>query len=148
MTEKICSIQALNDVRAAHTSDVAMRIGAAETAGKIRKNILICGGTGCTSSGSTALREAFERELTAAGIADEIKLVTTGCFGLCALGPIVIVYPDGTFYSMVKPEDIAEIVDSHLVNGKVVERGTHESLLKLDGVYARMDRIQSGAANN
>ncbi len=126
--EKITSFEALNDARNAHVADVAMRVGAAETNGKIRKNILICGGTGCTSSGSTALREAFERELAAAGIADEIKLVTTGCFGLCALGPIVIVYPDGTFYSMVKPEDIAEIVDSHLVGGKVVERLEYHEL--------------------
>ena len=125
---KISNIQALNEARAAYAPDVALRIGQAETNGKIRKNILICGGTGCTSSGSMALREAFEKELAAAGIADEIKLVTTGCFGLCALGPIVIVYPDGTFYSMVKPEDIAEIVDSHLVNGKVVERLEYHEL--------------------
>ena len=128
MIEKITSVQALNEVRAAHVSDVAMRVGSTEPVGKIRKNILICGGTGCTSSSSTALREAFEKELAAKGIADEIKLVTTGCFGLCALGPIVIVYPDGTFYSMVKPEDIAEIVDSHLIGGNVVERLEYHEL--------------------
>ncbi|MBQ9779191.1 MAG: NAD(P)H-dependent oxidoreductase subunit E, partial [Clostridia bacterium] len=98
-----------------------MRLGANEAAGKIRKHVLICGGTGCTSSGSAALRAALEAELAAKGIADEIKIVTTGCFGLCALGPIMIVYPEGTFYSMVKPENIAEIVDSHLIGGKVVE---------------------------
>ena len=126
--EKITSFQTLNEMRAAYAPDVAMRTGAAASNGKIRKNILICGGTGCTSSGSMALREAFEREIAAAGIADEIKIVTTGCFGLCALGPIVIVYPDGTFYSMVKPEDIAEIVDSHLVNGNVVERLEYHEL--------------------
>ncbi len=119
---KITSIEALNALREAHLCDVAMRTGSAAPVGKIRKHVLICGGTGCTSSGSTALRKALEAELAAKGIADEIKIVTTGCFGLCALGPIVIVYPEGTFYSMVKTDDIAEIVDSHLIGGTVVER--------------------------
>ena len=119
---KINSVEALNQAREAHQIDVAMRLGAKEAAGKIRKHILICGGTGCTSSGSAALLKALEAELAAKGIADEIKIVTTGCFGLCALGPIMIVYPEGTFYSMVKTEDIAEIVDSHLIGGQVVER--------------------------
>ncbi len=119
---KITSIEALGALREAHLCDVAMRTGSAAPVGKIRKHVLICGGTGCTSSGSGALRKALESELAAKGIADEIKIVTTGCFGLCALGPIVIVYPEGTFYSMVKTEDIAEIVDSHLIGGTVVER--------------------------
>ena len=88
----------------------------------IRSHVLICGGTGCTSSGSAALREALEKELTAQGLNDEIKIVTTGCFGLCALGPVMIVYPDGTFYSMVKPEDIPEIVEEHLLKGRPVAR--------------------------
>ena len=86
----------------------------------IRSHVLICGGTGCTSSGSASLREALEKELTAQGLNDEIKIVTTGCFGLCALGPVMIVYPDGTFYSMVKPEDIPEIVEEHLLKGRPV----------------------------
>ena len=88
----------------------------------IRSHVLICGGTGCTSSGSASLREALEKELTAQGLNDEIKIVTTGCFGLCALGPVMIVYPDGTFYSMVKPEDIPEIVEEHLLKGRPVAR--------------------------
>ncbi|MDD7676542.1 MAG: NADH-quinone oxidoreductase subunit NuoF [Eubacteriales bacterium] len=88
----------------------------------IRSHVLICGGTGGTSSGSAALREALEKELTAQGLNDEIKIVTTGCFGLCALGPVMIVYPDGTFYSMVKPEDIPEIVEEHLLKGRPVAR--------------------------
>ncbi|MBE6702581.1 MAG: NADH-quinone oxidoreductase subunit NuoF [Ruminococcaceae bacterium] len=119
---KINSVEALNAAKEAHLNDVAMRTGSAEVVGKIRKHVLICGGTGCTSSGSTALRTALENELAAKGIADEIKIVTTGCFGLCALGPIVIVYPEGTFYSLVKTDDIPEIVKSHLIDGKVVER--------------------------
>jgi len=88
----------------------------------IRSHVLICGGTGCTSSGSTALRVALEKELEAKGLTEEIKIVTTGCFGLCALGPIMIVYPEGTFYSMVTPEDIPEIVDEHLLKGRPVAR--------------------------
>lgn len=87
-----------------------------------RSHVLICGGTGCTSSGSTALRQALEKELAANELQDEIKIVTTGCFGLCALGPVMIVYPDGTFYSMVKPEDIPEIVEEHLLKGRPVAR--------------------------
>ncbi|MBR6709815.1 MAG: NADH-quinone oxidoreductase subunit NuoF [Clostridia bacterium] len=88
----------------------------------IRSHVLICGGTGCTSSGSMALRDALEQELAAKGLTEEIKIVTTGCFGLCALGPVMIVYPDGTFYSMVQPADIPEIVEEHLLKGRQVER--------------------------
>ncbi len=88
----------------------------------IRTHVLICGGTGCTSSGSLALKEALETELAAKGLTEEVKIVITGCFGLCALGPVMIVYPDGTFYSMVKPEDIPEIVDEHLLKGRPVTR--------------------------
>ena len=88
----------------------------------IRSHVLICGGTGCTSSGSTKLRDRLAEELKAKGLEDEIKIVMTGCFGLCALGPIMIVYPEGTFYSRVTPEDISEIVDEHLMKGRIVER--------------------------
>ena len=88
----------------------------------IRSHVLICGGTGCTSSGSMVLKTTLEKELEAKGLAEEIKIVTTGCFGLCALGPVMIVYPDGTFYSMVKPEDIPEIVEEHLLKGRPVAR--------------------------
>ncbi len=88
----------------------------------IRSHVLICGGTGCTSSGSAAVREKLEESLKAKGLEEEVKVVTTGCFGLCALGPIMIVYPDGTFYSMVNPDDIPEIVEEHLLKGRPVER--------------------------
>ncbi len=88
----------------------------------IRTHVLICGGTGCTSSGSLALKEALEKELVTKGLTEEVKIVITGCFGLCALGPVMIVYPDGTFYSMVKPEDIPEIVEEHLLKGRPVAR--------------------------
>ena len=88
----------------------------------IRAHVLICGGTGCTSSGSKAIQEAFAENIEKNGLSEEIKIVQTGCFGLCALGPVVIVYPDGTFYSRVTPEDVAEIVEEHLLKGRIVER--------------------------
>ena len=94
----------------------------------IRSHVLICGGTGCTSSGSLAVRKALETELEAQGLTEEIKIVTTGCFGLCALGPIMIVYPEGTFYSCVTAEDIPEIVSEHLLKGRIVDRLVHHEM--------------------
>ena len=88
----------------------------------IRAHVLICGGTGCTSSGSQTLQKAFNENIEAFGLSEEVKLVQTGCFGLCALGPVVIVYPDGTFYSRVTADDVKEIVEEHLLKGRVVER--------------------------
>ena len=88
----------------------------------IRSHVLICGGTGCTSSGSKVLMSTFEAELAKQGLGEEVKVVQTGCFGLCALGPVVIIYPEGTFYSRVKQEDVAEIVAEHLLKGRIVER--------------------------
>jgi len=88
----------------------------------VRSHILVCGGTGCTSSGSLPVIDALNAEIKAAGLDEEVKVVQTGCFGLCALGPIMIVYPDGTFYSRVTAEDIPEIVSEHIVKGRVVER--------------------------
>ena len=88
----------------------------------IRSHVLICGGTGCTSSGSGEVHAKFEQELKANGLDNEVKLVTTGCFGLCALGPVVIVYPEGTFYSRVTSDDVSEIVSEHLLKGRPVTR--------------------------
>lgn len=88
----------------------------------IRAHVLCCGGTGCTSSGSQKIQEIFQQEIERQGLAEEVKVVQTGCFGLCALGPVVIIYPDGTFYSHVTPDDVVEIVDEHLLKGRMVER--------------------------
>lgn len=88
----------------------------------IRAHILICGGTGCTSSGSKSIQEAFAKNLEANDLTEEVKLIQTGCFGLCALGPVVIVYPDGTFYSRVTTDDVKEIVEEHILKGRPVER--------------------------
>ena len=87
-----------------------------------RAHVLICGGTGCTSSGSPAIEKALEEQLKANGLEEEIKIVQTGCFGLCALGPVMIVYPEGTFYSRVTEADVKEIVEEHLLKGRIVER--------------------------
>ncbi len=88
----------------------------------IRAHVLICGGTGCTSSGSLDIQKAFADSIESCGLSEEVKVVQTGCFGLCALGPVVIVYPDGTFYSRVTTEDVKEIVEEHLLKGRIVER--------------------------
>ncbi len=99
-----------------------------------RKHVLVCGGTGCTSSGSKKILEALEREIKKHGLQNEIGIVKTGCFGLCALGPIMIVYPEGSFYSMVNEEDIPEIVSEHLANGKVVTRLLYQETVAEDKI--------------
>ena len=88
----------------------------------IRSHVLVCGGTGCTSSGSRQIRERLADELKAQGLENEVKIVQTGCFGLCEHGPIMIIYPEGTFYSRVTPDDVPEIVSEHLLKGRIVER--------------------------
>ena len=98
----------------------------------IRSHVLICGGTGCTSSGSLKLQETMNSELAAHGLQDEVKVVLTGCFGLCALGPVMIVYPEGTFYSNVKVGDIHEIVEEHLLKGRPVERLVYHEAKETD----------------
>ncbi len=87
-----------------------------------RGHVLVCGGTGCTSSGSEQIIKEMEAQLKANGLEKEIKVVKTGCFGLCALGPIMIVYPEGAFYSRVEVSDVKEIVEEHLLKGRIVKR--------------------------
>ena len=87
-----------------------------------RTDVLVCGGTGCTSSNSEKIIEKLQEEIARHGLEDEVNVVRTGCFGLCALGPIMIVYPEGSFYSMVQVEDIPEIVEEHLLKGRIVKR--------------------------
>ena len=99
-----------------------------------RTHVLVCGGTGCTSSGSARIRERLEKEIEANGLSDEVCVVKTGCFGLRALGPIMIVYPEGTFYSMVQEEDIPEIVTEHLLKGNVVKHLLYEETVKADKI--------------
>lgn len=91
-----------------------------------RSHVLVCGGTGCTSFGSAEILDNFKIELEERGLDKEIKVVQTGCFGLCSLGPVVIVYPEGVFYSRVKAEDVKEIVEEHLLKGRIVKRLIYE----------------------
>lgn len=99
-----------------------------------RSHVLVCGGTGCTSSGSQRIRERLEKEIAANGLSEEVGVVKTGCFGLCALGPIMIVYPEGTFYSMVQEDDIPEIVAEHLLKGRVVTRLLYDETTRTDKI--------------
>ena len=91
----------------------------------VRSHILVCTGTGCSSSNSPKIIEAFERELKAQGMEQEARVVKTGCFGLCAMGPVVLVYPEGAFYTHVTTDDVAEIVSEHIVKGRIVQRLLH-----------------------
>ncbi len=115
-----------------------------------RSQVLICGGTGCTSSNSRKILDAMYTEVEKAGLSDEVKVVQTGCFGLCALGPIVIVYPEGCFYSQVKTDDVTEIVNEHLLKGRIVKRLLYTETVKEDdsilslnetGFYKKQMRI-------
>ena len=114
-----------------------------------RSHVLVCGGTGCTSSGSQAIIDKFEAEIEKNGLKDEVAVVRTGCHGLCALGPIVLIYPEGSFYSMVKEDDVAEIVSEHLLKGRVVTRLLYQETVKEEeviplvetGFYKKQKRV-------
>ncbi|MBP5248488.1 MAG: NAD(P)H-dependent oxidoreductase subunit E, partial [Lachnospiraceae bacterium] len=99
-----------------------------------RSHVLVCGGTGCTSSGSQQIQDLLKAEIEKAGLSKEVSVVQTGCHGRCALGPIMIVYPEGTFYSMVKPEYIPEIVQEHLLKGRVVKKYVYEETIENDEI--------------
>ena len=99
-----------------------------------RTHIMICRGTGCSSSNSEQIAKNFEEQIKAHGLQEEIIVERTGCFGLCSLGPIVIIYPEASFYSMVKPEDVEEIVKEHLVKGRVVKRLLYAETVTEDGI--------------
>ena len=114
-----------------------------------RSHVLVCGGTGCTSSHSNEIIEKLESEIAAKGLQDEIKVIKTGCFGLCALGPIMIVYPEGCFYSEVTVDDVPEIVEEHLLKGRMVTRLLYDETVQEDSIksleqtkfYAKQKRI-------
>ena len=114
-----------------------------------RSHVLVCGGTGCHASGSIKILERFESEVKLQGLSEEVGIVETGCFGLCALGPIVIVYPEGSFYSMITEDDVPEIVSEHLLKGRVVKKflyadtvdGDHIIPLNETGFYKKQVRV-------
>ncbi|WP_426350721.1 NADH-ubiquinone oxidoreductase-F iron-sulfur binding region domain-containing protein [Alloiococcus sp. CFN-8] len=116
----------------------------------IRSHVLVCGGTGCTSSNSRSILEELEKQIKAKGLEEEVKIVMTGCFGLCAKGPIMIVYPEGAFYSHIKVEDIEEIVDEHIIKGRVVKKLLYQETVNEDNTikslahtdfYAKQNRV-------
>ena len=88
----------------------------------VRAHVLCCTGTGCTSSKSPEIMAEFERQLINYGLSEEVQVIKTGCFGLCAKGPIVVIYPEGAFYSHVSVADVEEIVNEHLLKGRIVQR--------------------------
>ncbi|MCQ2435127.1 MAG: NADH-quinone oxidoreductase subunit NuoF [Oscillospiraceae bacterium] len=113
--------------------EVALRTGE-DAASKYDKQVLVCGGTGCTSSNSMKVIEKLEAELSANGLTDKIQVVKTGCFGLCALGPIMIVYPEGTFYSKVNVDEIPRIVKEHFIDGNPVKEFLYEETVTDNGI--------------
>ena len=114
-----------------------------------RSNVLVCGGTGCTSSNSLKIVDRLKEQIKENGLENEVNVITTGCFGLCALGPIMVVYPEGSFYSMVKEEDIPEIVEEHLLKGRIVTRLLYQETVENDKIkslnktafYAKQKRV-------
>ncbi len=114
-----------------------------------RSHVLVCGGTGCTSSGSQSVIEKLDTEIKRLELEHEVKVVRTGCFGLCEAGPIVIVYPEGAFYSRVTPDDCREIAEEHLLKGRIVQRLLHveENVKKISttldeiGFYKKQVRV-------
>ena len=98
-----------------------------------RSHILVCGGTGCTSGNSMKIYDALVARIQKEGLENEVHVTKTGCFGLCALGPIMIVYPEGAFYSQVKVEDVDEIIDEHIIKGRIVTRLLYKETVADDG---------------
>ena len=106
-----------------------------------RSQVLICGGTGCTSSGSAELIRLFEEKIKDAGLEKEVKVVRTGCFGLCEMGPVVIVYPEGAFYSHIKAENVEEIVNEHLLKGRIVRRLLCREAIEEEDTTKSLDEV-------
>lgn len=101
-----------------------------------QSHILVCGGTGCASSGSQKIIDEFNKQVELNNLKEEVSIVQTGCHGLCALGPIVIIYPGATFYSLVTVEDVSEIVSEHLIKGRLVTRLLYDETVTDEGVIS------------
>jgi (2Fe-2S) ferredoxin len=114
------SLAELSELRNSLHTEVAIRAG--EVAGSGKYEVLVCGVAGCLSSDSVKIQERIAEKAKEMGIADKVKVVPTGCFGLCAEGPILAVFPGGNIYTKVKVEDVDEIVEEDIINGKAVER--------------------------
>lgn len=106
-----------------------------------RSNVLICGGTGCTSSQSDKIEAKMDEKLKALGLEKEVKVIRTGCFGLCEAGPIIVVYPEGAFYAHVKLDDVDEICEEHLLKGRIVTRLLYKGALDEDNVMKSVEKV-------
>lgn len=104
-----------------------------------KRHVLVCAGTGCTSSGSVKIADKLEAEIAARGMQDEVCVVKTGCHGLCALGPVMIIYPEASFYSNMEIEHVEEIVEEHLVKGNVVTKYLYKETVTEDGIIPMND---------
>jgi len=132
------TLDELKVIRDKMQREVALRVHE-DADSKYEKHVLVCGGTGCTSSNSEAIIAKLGEELQAKGLSDKVQIVRTGCFGLCALGPIMIVYPEGTFYSMVQVDNIPRIVEEHLANGNPVKELLYDETVQGDEIKALDD---------
>ena len=132
------TVQELNQIRESMKDVVALR---ANAPGKHshKYNIMVCGGTGCTSSHSMQILDKFHEEVKAAGIEKDVEITMTGCFGLCAIGPIVIVYPEGSFYAHMTVDHVERIVREHLVGGEPVREFLYHETVTDDGVKSLME---------
>jgi len=133
------TLQDLNAIKEAMRSEVAIRLGEQADGAKYEKHVLMCGGTGCTSSGSMKIADELERQLKEKGIDGKVFVVRTGCFGLCERGPIMIVYPEGSFYTHVNMDMIPRIVDEHLIGGNPVKDYLYEETVTDEGLKSLND---------
>ena len=127
------NLEELKTIREKMEGEVALRTHG-NASSKYEKHILVCGGTGCTSSGSPKIIEKLEKELAEKGLTDKVQIVKTGCFGLCELGPIMIVYPEGAFYSRVDIDEIPRIIDEHIIGGKPVKEFLYDETVDGDNI--------------
>jgi NADH-quinone oxidoreductase subunit F len=127
--ERINTSKELLERYKAYNCMLGLRVDGGAKNSTFEREILVCGGTGCVSSDSSVIVDNLNAEIAKHGLSKKIQVIKTGCFGFCEKGPIVLVQPDNVFYTMVKPADAAEIVESHIVNGKRVERLLYEEPL-------------------
>ena len=132
------TLEELKAVRESMEGEVALRTHG-NASSKYERHVLVCGGTGCTSSGSPKLIEKLEEEFAAKGLTEKVQIVKTGCFGLCERGPIMIVYPEGSFYSRVELDEIPRIVDEHLIGGNPVKEFLYEETVDGDNIKSLDD---------
>jgi len=123
LVTKINSINDLNQIKAAYEAEL----------GKYKHQILLCAGAGCISCDCGKVRDAVVAELEKQGLADSVKLIETGCIGTCALGPVVLILPERTFYVQITPEKVPALIESHIAKGEIMEKYTFQD--KLTGEF-------------